>query len=273
MNAARVLVLIVALAAGGIAAYLAINLLHQQPEPTPTTPTVAPATVQSEEVLVASKDIPLGAAVDSSNLAWRAWPSTGLNGAYISRSARPDAITALAGTIAGQSFLAGEPITEAKLTTTSGGLLAAMLPSGMRAVATSISAETGAGGFILPNDRVDVIMTRHESGADGADHFVTETVLQNVKVLAIDQQIEDQNGEQVVVGRTATFELTPQQAEILSVAQQMADRLTLSLRSVADADVDPAQETDAVHLLAGDPQTSGVTLIRNGVATQVTPGQ
>ena len=111
--------------------------------------------------------------------------------------------------------------------------MSSILPSGKRAVATQIAADTSAGGFILPNDYVDVIMTRRSDAARAATGgFITETILKNIRVLAIDQTIqEDEEGKKVKVGETATLELTPQQAEIITVAQQMADRLTLALRS------------------------------------------
>ncbi len=141
----------------------------------------------------------------------------------------------------------------------------------MRAIALTIGADTSAGGFILPNDRVDVIMTRQvQDFADGNERYVTQTILSNIRVLAIDQQVADQNGTTVVIGRTATLELTPLQAEILTVAQQIADRLTLSLRSLADANA-PTMP-DAVELINNDTAANGVTIVRNGVATQVTTG-
>ena len=126
-------------------------------------------------------------------------------------------------------------------------------------MATDISVSTGAGGFILPNDRVDVIMVR--KGED--TKYLTETVLSNVRVLAIDQQIEEKNdGSKTVVGTTATLELTPDQAKVISVAQQMADRLSLALRSVADAQ---EEDTDAAdYLLSGDTGTPSIQVIKSG---------
>jgi len=273
MNVARVIVLIVALVAGGAAAYLAMNVINQEPD-APTTADVqqpvAPA-IQTDEVLVAVRDIPLGTTIDASTVAWRAWPIDGIAGTYILRSQLPNGIEDLAGTLVRSEFFAGEPITQAKLTRTEGGLLSAILPAGMRAIALQINADTSAGGFILPNDHVDVIMTRRAQDFDnGPEQFITETILSNIRVLAIDQTIAEQNGVAVVVGRTATLELTPLQAEILTVAGQMSDRLTLSLRSLADADAPVAP--DAVHLINGDTRTNGVTVIRNGVAVQVNPG-
>jgi pilus assembly protein CpaB len=119
-------------------------------------------------------------------------------------------------------------------------------------------------------------MTRRKTDAPsantgGAEAFATETILHNVRILAIDQTIEDKNGEKVVVGQTATMELTPQQVEILTVAQQMSDRLTLSLRSIMDGQPTAADaEADAVHLLGGTKQNGAVTVVKNGVARQET---
>jgi pilus assembly protein CpaB len=279
MNLARILVLVIALGAGGAAAYLALNLINQEPAPQPEqtatteTQTEPPVpTIETVDVLVATRDLPLGTSLDESSVTWRAWPSNGVADTYILRSQYPDAIADVAGTLARGTFYAGEPITQGKLARTEGGLLSAMLPAGMRAIALSIGADTSAGGFILPNDRVDVIMTRRvQNFADGAERYVTETILSNIRVLAIDQQVSDENGTAVVVGRTATLELTPLQAEILTVAQQIADRLTLSLRSLADADAEVAP--DAVNLINDDTRNAGVTIVRNGIAVTVNPGQ
>jgi pilus assembly protein CpaB len=165
-------------------------------------------------------------------------------------------------------------VTSGKLIHSDVGFMSAILPAGKRAVATKIAADTSAGGFILPNDRVDVIMTR-QSGSDDngtAPKYKTETILNNVRVLAIDQTIEEKDGEKVVVGQTATLELTPQQAQILTVAQQMSDRLTLALRSIADSQVKPSDaEADALHLIAGGPAKVGVVkVVRDGVVTEQT---
>lgn len=276
MNLARILVLIVALVAGGAAAYLALTMINEESEPVSAPEVVlaepvVPA-IETDEVLVALRDIPLGNTLSADSLSWRPWPSSGVAGNYVTRTEFPDAIEEFEGAVARGTFFAGEPITQGKLTFGDGGLLSAMLPAGMRAIALEITADTSAGGFILPDDRVDVIMTRQVVDfADGDERFVTETILSNIRVLAIDQSIAEQNGQPVVIGRTATLELTPQQAEILTVAQRLADRLTLSLRSLADAN-DPAR-ADAVHLINGDTRRAGVTIVRNGVPIQVDPAQ
>ena len=267
MQLARVAVLGVALGAGVIAAVLALNFVSgRQPATVGEAPTAAAPAVKSVQVLVASKDIPLGTTVGEDAVAWQDWPESGATGNFLLRSAHPDAVKEVTGAIARATFYAGEPISEAKLIRSDRGFMSAILPAGKRAVATRISADTSAGGFILPNDRVDVIMTRKEEGEDG--QYRTETILNNVRVLAIDQTVEDVNGEQVVVGQTATLELTPQQAEILTVAQQMSDRLTLSLRSIADAESAPLGQ-DAYHLIGGKSGT--VTVVKSGIAKEV-PG-
>ena len=118
------------------------------------------------------------------------------------------------------------------------GFMAAILPSGMRAVSTQISPETGAGGFILRTDRVDVIMTRAAVtiGPAGGSRQQRNN-LRNIQVLAIDQNVEEKNGQKVVVGKTATLELSPSQAETLAVSQQNGT-LSLALRSIADTSGD-----------------------------------
>lgn len=272
MNLARILVLLVALVAGGAAAYLAINLLNREPEiiqvaaPAPA-PAQAPApTIPTDDVLVAARDIPIGTTITQADLSWQPWPRSAIAASYVRRSQLTNGTDDLLGTIARSTLFAGEPITDAKLARTDGAFLAALLPTGMRAVAVGISVDTGAGGFILPNDRVDVIMTRRDPNSD---RFVTETILQNIRVLAIDQAVEEQNGLPVVIGRTATLELTADQSEIITVAQQMSDRLNLALRSLADAQEKPGE--GATHLITGDDRAEGVTVVRNGIATQVGP--
>ena len=110
--------------------------------------------------------------------------------------------------------------------------MAAVLPGGMRAISTEITPETGAGGFILPGDHVDVLLSRRDKSS-GTEAFVSETILKNVRVLAIDQTVEEKNGQKVVVGKTTTLELTPRQTEILANGRQKGT-LSLALRSIVD---------------------------------------
>jgi pilus assembly protein CpaB len=233
MKAARILVLGVALAAGGAAAFLVGSGDEKKSEPAPV-PVVKFNTV---DVLIAKSDIAMGTAMSSQDLQWQAWPAATTGESYITKKDKPNAMEELNGAITRAPFTAGEPIREAKLIKANGaaGFMAAILPSGMRAVSTEISPETGAGGFILPNDRVDVILSRRpKDDKNGSAPATSETILVNVRVLAIDQTVEEKNGQRVVVGKTATIELSPRQAETLAQSRQQGT-LSLALRSLLDA--------------------------------------
>jgi pilus assembly protein CpaB len=263
MKAARLVVLTVALAAGGVAAMLA----GRSTKP-PEVKTVQPQ-MATVDILVAKSDLPMGKAISPGDVMWQAWPKGTATGNFIRKADRPKAIESLAGSIARVPFVAGEPIREAKLVDAKGsGFLAAILPSGMRAVSTQISPETGAGGFILPNDHVDVILTRRDREAEkstGVEVHTSETILANVRVLAIDQTVEEKNGQKVVVGKTATLELAPHQAETLVLARQRGS-LSLALRSISDATQDGPKSEDATG-----PRGSAVNVVRFGVSTTTTP--
>jgi pilus assembly protein CpaB len=257
MKAARVVVLTVALAAGGIAA-----LLAGRQKPAEVKQVAAPK-VETIDVLVAKSKIPTGNTISPQDVQWQAWPASASTGNFIRKKNRPDAIEKLSGMIVRAPFVEGEPIREEKLVDAKGsGYMAAILPSGMRAISTQISPETGAGGFILPNDRVDVILTRRERGAAGADKQTSETILTNVRVLAIDQTVQEKNGQKVVVGKTATLELSPSQAETLTLAQHMGS-LSLALRSITDVHNETPVDTET-----GSP--GSVNIIRFGVSTTST---
>jgi pilus assembly protein CpaB len=219
------------------------------------------------DVLVAKSEIGLGQTVKPEDLQWQTWPAATASSTFIRRSERPDAATQIAGSIARGTFIAGEPIREQKLVKADGsGFMAAILPTGMRAVSTEISAETGAGGFILPNDRVDVILTRRVKNPERPalpDVVVSEVALANVRVLAIDQAPKEKDGQNAVLGKTVTLELRPQQATDLAAARQ-AGTLSLALRSIADANaVEVNQDEQAKRGVA-------VNVVRYGVPSQST---
>jgi len=222
--------------------------------------------VAADEVLVISQDITMGSALTDA-LSWQKWPRDGVQEYFVTRNADPEALERLQNSVARVQLYAGEPLRPDKLIGEGQSFMATILPSGKRAVATQISASTSAGGFILPDDRVDVIMTRRaQTGA--AEGFITETILRNIRVLAIDQTIqEDEEGRRVRVGETATLELTSQQAEIITVAQQMADRLTLALRPVLDANEQIDEEAD--YLVSGSGRRGTVRMIRSGEISEI----
>jgi pilus assembly protein CpaB len=234
MTPARIIVLVVALAAGGIAAILAGR--SDRPVETPAAPVPQLETV---DVLVANADIGPGHRIGEPDLRWQVWPAAAANSAgYIRKSDRPDAVKDLAGAITRSTFSAGEPIREARLVRSNGsGYMAAILPEGMRAVSTAITTETTAGGFILPNDHVDVILTRRDRDAEkngGGEAQVSEVILSNIRVLAIDQIVEEKDGMRATTNsRTATLELTARQATEMMRAAEMG-KLSLALRSIVD---------------------------------------
>lgn len=268
MAASRIIILGVAAASAGGAGYVAKNMATPPPAQVALESGPQQPALELTDVLVLTADVPMGQPL-AGNISWQSWPSVGVNANFITRNAEPDAVEKLSGSIARTAMLSGEPLRRSKLIGEGQSFMSAVLPSGRRAVATQIAADTSAGGFILPNDYVDVIMTRRTQTAGGGEGFVTETILKNIKVLAIDQTIqEDEEGKKVKVGETATLELTPQQAEIITVAQQMADRLTLALRSVADAQERVAGEAD--YLVTGTGRSRGtVRVIRSGEVSEV----
>jgi pilus assembly protein CpaB len=270
MNTARIVVLVIALGAGGVAAYLASGVDNK---PAPVLPVAEK--LPTTEVLVARVDIQLGQLVKPEDVQWQTWPAATASAAFIRRDNRPEAQSQIAGSIARFPMMQGEPIREQKLVKAEGsGFMAAILPTGMRAVSTEISAETGAGGFILPNDRVDIVLTRRLKNPDGAnnngpnggnDLVLSEVILSNIRVLAIDQAPKEKDGQNAVVGKTVTLELKPDQVATISAARQ-SGTLSLALRSIVDANAVESTPEDQQLKRAG-----GVSVIRYGVpARQLT---
>ncbi len=259
MNRARIVVLAIAAGAGLTALYLASGSDNSAPPaPVAQLPTV--------DILIAKSDIGLGQTVKPEDLQWQTWPAATASNSFMRRDNKADAIKDVAGAIARAPFIAGEPIRDAKLVKADGsGFMAAILPTGMRAISTEISPETGAGGFILPNDRVDVLLSKREkSPRDGApDTVESEVILANIRVLAIDQAPKEKDGANALVGKTVTLELKPEQTETLARARQ-AGTLSLALRSIADV--------NAVETKTDDSNKRGetVNVIRYGVANQAT---
>ena len=262
MKAARILVLVVALGAGGLAAFLASRPEKAVPPPAPV------AAMDTVDILVAANDIPLGQVLAPADVKWQVWPTAAAGPNFIRKSDKPDAVKDVVGSIVRTPFVVGEPIREAKLIKGNGsGFMAAILPSGMRAISTEISPETGAGGFILPNDHVDVILSRRDKEAEkaaGVELHTSEIILSNVRVLAIDQTIQEMDGQRVVVGKTATLELSPRQAETLALSRQQGT-LTLALRSIADSNGPSVDNADAPSS-----KRNGISVVRFGQSTTST---
>lgn len=227
MKRGRILVLGIAFAAAIGAALIARNMVSG-----PEVRTVEKV-VGAKQVLVASHAIELGGIADAAAMKWQEWPEAGVTPQMITKEADPKAMEELAGSIARAPFISGEPIARDKLVKSGeGGVLAAILPSGKRAVSISIDPESAVSGFILPDDRVDVVLTHSiDSGRDKQQ--VSETILRNVRVLAVGQALESPDGEKVASGSTATLELMPSQVETMALAHAMGP-ISLSLRSLED---------------------------------------
>jgi pilus assembly protein CpaB len=191
------------------------------------------------EVLVASKDISPGRVLDTGSVRWEQWPKSSVPGTFITKDGQPDVAKAVDGMVVRAPLVAGQPIAEGSVVRAGApGFLAATIKPGLRAIALNVTAETSAGGFILPNDRVDVVLTRDISNGSGKKEFVTATVLRDVRVLAVDQTAKQEKDKDSVLGKTATLELTPAQAEVLAQAEQLGT-VSLSLRALGDSTGEP----------------------------------
>ena len=272
MKPAKIAVICVA-AVAAIGLALVVRAMGSSSGNATATATAAPAdTRPMAQVLVAARDLQPGQRLTEADLSWKEWPVAEVNPAFITdgsvpiptaaepepEAARPRpngavasvtrAATDLAtggaksdyvGSVVREPILAGEPIVSRKIVRAGdSGYLAAYLEPGMRAMAIKVTVETAAGGFILPGDRVDVLLTQQTSssgleGASQASKFRSSTVMQNVKVLAIDQTTRAGDDAQSVVGATATLELRPMDSEVLALAKSEGE-LSLVLRSYAD---------------------------------------
>jgi pilus assembly protein CpaB len=264
MNKMQIAGLGVAVVAFG-AAYIFFSSMQGPSTPAPVA--AQPAKVDTDEVLVAANDVPMGVVVGDAALTWQVWPRSAISEPMIAKSSDPKAFDEFKGAMTRMAFLRGEPIRRDKLVVAGqGGFMSAILPSGKRAVAIRIdnNGDSSAGGFILPNDRVDVVRIFRDDEATkarGVEVLGSQAILTNVRVLAIGQMIQEDNGKKVAVGVTATLELSPEQAELVILAQQASGNgLHLLLRSLVDS--------------GGDAQTvgsrgeRGLTIMRYGAPEQ-----
>ncbi len=239
MSLSRIILLVVALVAGGLAAFLATR-----GSPPQQVVVEGPTQIIEEKkakILVAKMPIGVGQRLTPETIEWQDWPELAIRPEYVSEAVLPDALTQMTGAVARFEIFTGEPISEQKLVRSDQGYLSAVLTKGMRGVSVPVTADAAAGGFVVPNDRVDVVLTR--AG-------VSQTILANVKVLAIGtrlgqiSQATKKEGEDEATtkqtdtgtfqgGTIATLELTPVQGEFLINAARLG-ALSVVLRSIAD---------------------------------------
>lgn len=245
----RGLIVLVALSAGGLAAWM--TLAPPGAGPGDIGDGAAGAKTATMDVLVAAADLDRGALMDATAMRWQPWPADLVNPAFITKDQRPDAIETLDGLILRGGLISGEPILDARLAEGDAGALSVILASGMRALAVRISAENSAGGFVLPNDRVDVLLTTTQLDRAGHNAVNSRLILKNIKVLAVDQAV-DTTGE-AVVGKTATLELKPEEVAIVTAAE-ISGSLSLALRAMSDNAEDsalPISETTSLRIFRG----------------------
>lgn len=227
---ARQLIILVVAAVAAIGALLLIRGMGARNAPTPQ----AAAPIEGEQVLVAARDIPQGAALAPGDLAVAVFPDSSVAPNFIRLSAQPSAQAEMVGAVTRRAFVRGEPITTVAVMQPDGrGFLAAQLEPGYRAVAIEVERSTTAGGYIQPNDRVDVIVTRRERGGEG-ESAMSEIVLENIRVLALGDKTQPQTSGQapeIVDASVAVLELTQDEARTLALADELGT-LTLALRGV-----------------------------------------
>jgi pilus assembly protein CpaB len=272
MRPGRILLLLVALIAGGLAAYLVVRGSGDAPvvEQAAVAPQQAPAT----QILVATAAIGVGQRLTGASVGWQPWPADAVNNQYITIAKSPDAPAKIAGAVARFEIFPGEPINDGKLVHSDQGFLSAVLDPGMRGVSVSVSVASGSGGFIIPNDRVDVLLTNAAQGQTASN-----VILSDVKILAIGTRLgqsgttgapadPDPKTQIFTTDSIATLELTPSQAETLINATALG-KISLVLRSVADFGKPTGAATDTV---AATTTNQAVRIIRFGRQINVTSG-
>jgi pilus assembly protein CpaB len=214
------------------------------------------------EVLVANTNLTPGQALSAGQVRWEKWPTAAVDPSFITHQTAGSVEQATKGAVVRAVILPGQPIASTAIVHgDASGFMAATLTDGMRAISITISADSSAGGFILPNDRVDVILTRKPQN-NSARGFA-KTILSNLRVLAVDQTFRQDKDTRTVVGKTATVEVTPEQAEVVAAAT-ISGVLSLSLRPLSDANV--AVLDDTAHRHHGSANDGLVSVIRYGMS-------
>ena len=268
MKRSQVLLLAVALVTGGLAAYLVLGSGGNRPAEQAQVKTEVVAEPKTQ-ILVAARDIGVGERLAADSVQWQDWPEGAVRPEYVTIAAAPDAATDIKNAVARFEFFAGEPIRDAKLARSDQGYLSAVLSPGMRGVSVTVTPESGSGGFIVPNDHVDVVVTRSGEAGD-----ISETILSNVKVLAIGKRLgevgatagnpdpNDPASKTFDAQTVATLELDPIQSESLINASSTG-RLSLVLRSVVDFVASGAPEAR---------RNQAISIIRFGTKANVMAG-
>ncbi len=255
MTLRNIVVLVIALAVAGLTAVYARNWLAL--ERAAMTTTSEPEEISAALVLVAKRDLGPGTFIKPEDIKWQAWPEDGVIDDYAIKGER--AMEDFLGTVVRSAIATGQPITDARVVHPGDrGFLAAVLTPGNRAVSVPVNDSSGVAGFVFPGDWVDVILTvrvRIENAEGKAkERIFSETLLTDIRVLAIDQSVENEEGE-ASIGETATLEVTPKQVEKIAIGLEMG-ALSLSLHSLSREQDRFAQIARA---MGADPLESDIT--------------
>jgi pilus assembly protein CpaB len=250
-----------ALVAAGAAAFMVRGLLGGGTPPADAKP--APAPIAMSEVLVASTNLTPGQKLLAEQVRWEKWPTASVDPSFVTHNGASSVEEIVKGAVVRSSIFAGQPIVNTAIVhADAAGFMAAMLTPGMRAVSIEVSAKSGAGGFVLPNDHVDLIQIRMIG-----DTAISKTVLSNVRVLAVGQTLHQEKDAKTVMGETATVEVLPEQAELLSSAQAQSinRQLALALRPLGDTE--EAENVAGMRRKKSSANSDGpVAVIRYGMA-------
>ncbi len=272
MSPMRIIILLLALAAAGGAAFLVLQL--SQPQIMTKTVTQDQLVIEEREVsevdvLTVTRDFAVGETIKAEDLQWSPWPKSNVTEGYYIQTTVPASIETLTGAVVKAALYKGEPLLPQKIVIPGEqGLLATMMNPEMRAVSIEISAESASGGFILPNDRVDIILT-YDQRADPdrgiQERTIATTIIKNVRILAIDQNFAtNAEGETARLGSTATIEVMPNEVELVAMAMRLGE-VSLALRPLDQA-ISGTDRSPRIELLDGanDSVGAGITIIRNG---------
>lgn len=272
MSPMRIIILLLALAAAGGAAFLVLQL--SKPQIMTKTVTQDQLVIEEREVsevdvLTVTRDFAVGETIKADDLQWSPWPKSNVTEGYYIQTTVPASIETLTGAVVKAALYKGEPLLPQKVVIRGEqGLLASMMNPEMRAVSIEISAESASGGFILPNDRVDIVLT-YDQRADPErgirERTIATTIIKNVRILAIDQNFAtNAEGETARLGNTATIEVMPNEVELVAMAMRLGE-VSLALRPLDQA-ISGTDRNPRVELLDGanDSGGAGITIIRNG---------
>lgn len=247
MNPRTLILVVVAIVLAAATAMLARSWLNTERTREIAQVAATPAPVRAaKSVLIARNAISRGQILKPDDMIWQPWPENAINPNYIV-SGGAEAPQTFAGWVAINPISGGEPITKAKMTSPGDrGFLAAVLRPGMRAISVPVTLTSGISGFIFPGDNVDIIVTyilpaTPGPGTSGYQNHVAETALRHIRVIGIDQQLQGKPGLPVPA-HTATFEVTPKDAEVIALASEVG-KLSLSLDSLVPANPEAAGET------------------------------